>query len=107
MDAVANVKKKPDLKARQVHIVGKVLRSRRWQESTYTTIVCPAADEYSKPQIVEIRGARKFAEKDDVVSIVAQLGGFEGRAFEARDKDSGEVTRVIPVTITLDFVDLF
>lgn len=100
-----SVKKAPVLKTRQVHIVGKVVRTRRYQEFSYTTIICPAADEYSKPQVVEIRSARKFADKDDVTSVVAQLGGFEGRAYESRDKETGEVNKVIPVTLYLDFVE--
>lgn len=104
MDAATKVKP-PVLGVRQVHIIGKVLRIRRWQEFTYTTIICPAADEYSKPQVVEVRSSRKFAEQQDVTSFIATLGGFEGKPYESRDKD-GVVTRVIPVTLYLDFVDL-
>lgn len=105
MDAATKVKT-PVLKTRQVHITGKVVRSRRYQDFTYTTIICPAADEYSKPQVCELRSTRKFAEKDDVTSVVAQLGGFEGKAYESRDKETGEISRVIPVTLYLDFVEL-
>lgn len=97
----------PTLATRQVHIIGKVVRTRRYQDFTYTTLICPAADEYSKPQVVELRSSRKFAEKDDVASVVAQLGGFEGRAYESRDKETGEISKVIPVTLYLDFVEAF
>lgn len=103
MEAVAT-KKAPVLGVRQLQITGKVMRTRRYQEFTYTTIVCPAADEYSKPQVVEVRSARKFAEKDEVATFIAQLGGFEGKAYESRDKSTGEVSRVIPVTLYLDYV---
>lgn len=105
MEAVATKAKTPVLGARHVQIQGKVVRTRRYQEHTYTTIICPAADEYSKPQVVEVRSTRKFAEKDDKTNIVALLGGFEGRVYESRDKDTGEVTRVTPVTLYLDFVE--
>lgn len=105
MEAVAK-QKTPVLKVRQVHIIGKVVRTRRYQDFTYTTIICPAADEYSKPQVVELRSSRKFAEKDDVTSVVAQLGGFEGKAYESRDKETGEISKVIPVTLYLDFVEV-
>lgn len=105
MEALAKAKS-PVLALRQVQITGKVIRIRRYQEHTYTTIICPAVDEYSKPQVVELRSSRKFAEKDDVTNVIAQLGGFEGRAYESRDKDSGEISRVIPVTLFLDFVDV-
>lgn len=103
MEAVAT-KKAPVLGVRQLQITGKVMRTRRYQEFTYTTIVCPAADEYSKPQVVEVRSVRKFAEKDEVATFVAQLGGFEGKAYESRDKSTGEISRVIPVTLYLDYV---
>lgn len=97
----------PTLATRQVHIIGKVVRTRRYQDFTYTTLICPAADEYSKPQVVELRSSRKFAEKDDVASVVAQLGGFEGRSYESKDKETGEISKVIPVTLYLDFVEVF
>lgn len=105
MEAVAKLKN-PALKARQVQIIGKVVRTRRYQEFTYTTIICPAADEYSKPSIVEIRSNRKFGEKDEIINCVAVLGGFEGKPYETKDKDTGEIGRVTPVTHFLDFVEL-
>lgn len=105
MEAVANLKKSPALKPRQVQVTGKVTRTRRYDKFTYTTIICPAADEYSKPQIVEVRSDRKFGERDEVVNIVAVLGGFEGKAYRVTDKDTGEVTSVVPVQHYLDFVE--
>jgi hypothetical protein len=103
MEAVAT-KKAPVLGVRQLVITGKVIRSRRYQDHTYTTVICPAADEYSKPQVVEVRSSRKFAEKDEVTTFVAQLGGFEGKPYESKDKSTGEISRVIPVTLYLDYV---
>lgn len=105
MDAAKNTA--PVLKTRQTHIIGKVLRIRRYQQFTYTTIVCPAADEYSQPQKVELRSDRKFAERDEVASVVAQLGGYEGKPYKYTDKDTGEVTMLTPVTLYLDFIDVF
>lgn len=104
MEAVAN-RSTAGLKPRQMQIVGKILRTRRYERFTYTTVVCPAADEYSKPQVVEIRSDRKFGDRDDLVTVTAQLGGYEGKPYRHTDKDSGEVTSITPVTHYLDFVE--
>lgn len=92
-------------KTMQTLIVGKVTRVRRYEQFTYTTIICPAVDLYSKPSVVEIRSARRFADKDEEVSVTARLGGYEGKAYKGVDKESGERITLIPVNLYLDLVD--
>lgn len=96
--------KTPVLKAREVHIVGKITRSRRFGDHTYTTVVCPAADEYSRPQIIEVRSSRGFGQRDEVVSFIALLGGYEKKQYEYKDKSTGEISKITPVEMYLDYV---
>lgn len=92
-------------KPMQTLIVGKVLRVRRYEQFTYTTIICPAADLYSKPSVVEIRSSRRFADKEEEVTVTAKLGGYEGKPYKGVDKESGERITLIPVNLYLDLVD--
>lgn len=90
-----------------VLVRGKVTRHRRHEIDgvplSLTAITTPAADEYSKPQIVEVRSPKSLAPVGDVVEVVCHLGGYARKAFDAKD-DDGVVTRVIPINLTLDAV---
>jgi hypothetical protein len=88
-----------------VLIVGKVTRVRRYEKSVYTTIICPAKDEYSRPSVVEIRSKARFAEKDETTRVNCELGGWEGKSYTITDKESGERLALIPVTLFLDLVE--
>lgn len=88
-----------------VTVRGKILRARRYLQDTLTAIVTPAKDEYSKPQIVQVRSKRKLGEIDEVVVVECEVGGYERKQYELTDKDSGEVTRIKPVEHTLDVVE--
>lgn len=86
-------------------VVGKVTRVRKYEKFNYTTVICPAKDEYSKPAIVEIRSKSRFAETDEKVSVDCELGGYEGKSYAITDRESGERKNLIPVNIYLDLVE--
>mgnify|MGYP000154609542 CR=1 FL=1 len=88
-----------------VSIKGKVTRCRRYDQHFYTTIICPAADVYSKPSVVEVRSKARFAEVEEETSCTAILGGFEGKAYRVTDRDTGEQRQLIPVNLFLDLVE--
>jgi hypothetical protein len=89
----------------QVTIVGKVTRVRRHESFTYTTIICPAKDEYSRPSVVEVRSKARFSEKDETTRCVCELGGWEGKSYQILDKESGEKKTLVPVNLFLDLVE--
>ena len=89
----------------QVLIKGKVLRCRRYDQHFYTAVITPAADQYSKPSIVEVRSKARFAEVDEETSCTALLGGFEGKSYRVTDRDTGEQRSLIPVNLFLDLVE--
>ena len=89
----------------EVTVVGKCLRVRRHEQFTYTTIICPAKDEYSRPQVVEIRSKARFADRDEPVTARALLGGYEGKAYAVVDKETGERRQLVPVNLYLDLVE--
>lgn len=86
-------------------IIGKCLRVRRHEQFTYTTIICPAKDEYSRPQVVEVRSKARFADREEPVTCRALLGGYEGKAYAVVDKETGERRQLIPVNLHLDLVE--
>lgn len=88
-----------------VLIAGKVMRVRRHESFTYTTVICPAKDEYSRPSVIEVRSKARFGEKDEVVRVSCELGGYEGKAYSVVDKDSGERKTLVPVNHFLDLVE--
>lgn len=90
--------------AMQVRIAGKIQAIRRFDNTTFTRIVTPAPDSYSRPQVVEVRSKNKLGERDDEITITAQLGGYTRKAYPVIDKDTGEKTMVIPTDMTLDLI---
>ena len=105
MAEVATVKPVASAQYLRVSIRGKIIRSRRFEEHIHTAIMCPAKDEFSKPQVVEVRSRRKIGEREDIITVECDLGGFERKAFQMRDAETGEVLRIIPVNHTLDVIE--
>jgi hypothetical protein len=88
-----------------VSVAGKVTRVRRYEKHFYTTVICPAKDEYSKPSVVEIRSKARFSDTDEKVSVQAELGGYEGKAYQVTDRETGERKSLTPVNLFLDLVE--
>jgi len=89
----------------QVVIKGRIEAVRSWEQVRYTRIVTPAPDPYSRPQVVEVRSKEQLGQKGDEVTVIAQLGGFARKPYKSVDKESGEVSMITPVDLTLDLVD--
>ncbi|MDP3671717.1 MAG: single-stranded DNA-binding protein [Telluria sp.] len=90
---------------RQVFVVGRVEGSKFHDGVHYTQVLTPAVDEYSRPQLLEVRGKRKLGQKGEEVSFMALLGGYRRKSYPVKDKTTGEVTMVDPVEMTLDLVE--
>lgn len=93
------------VKPLSVVIAGKVTRVRRHEQFTYTTIICPAKDEYSRPSIVEIRSKARFAEREETTRVTCELGGYEGKPYQITDRETGERKTLVPVNLFLDLVE--
>lgn len=100
LNSVAQAKPVP----MQVLVKGKIDASRRHDGKTYTRLLTPAADAYSRPQVLEIRSSGKLGDRDEEVTVTCTLGGFTRKPFRFVDKDTGETTMVTPVDMTLDAV---
>lgn len=109
--AEANVMKIDDkkvhnvIKAMGVLVVGRIEGSKTYEGKRYTQILTPAADAYSRPQLVEIRSKGRLGEKGEEISCHCVLGGFQRKAYETKDKQTGEIVKVVPVEHTLDLVE--
>jgi hypothetical protein len=95
----------PKIKAQQLLIGGKVIRVRSYNGHFYTTLICPAPDQYSRPDVLEIRSQRRFGDVDQELTAKVRIGGFNGRPYTFTDKETGERRTQTPVTLTLDLVD--
>ena len=89
----------------QVVIKGKIDAIRRFDGKTYTRLITPAPDAYSRPQVVEVRSGQRLGARDDEVTVLSKLGGYARKAFRATDKETGEQLMVTPVDLTLDAVE--
>ncbi|AWY68326.1 single-stranded DNA-binding protein [Burkholderia thailandensis] len=89
----------------QVVVRGRIEAQRSFDGVRYTRITTPAADQYSRPQVVEVRGKQKLGERGDEVTVICMLGGFQRKAYQFKDKDTGEIVNVVPVDMTLDMVE--
>lgn len=103
---VAAIKKESAARAPlRVFVQGKVTRVRRHEKFVYTTVICPARDEYSRPSVVEIRSKSRFAEPEETCRADCELGGYEGKSYVITDRESGERKTLIPVNHFLDLVE--
>ena len=93
------------MKVMQVMVRGRIDASRTHEKTRYTRIVTPAPDPYSRPQTVEIRSKSQLGAKGEEVTVLAQLGGFTRKPFRSTDKETGEVTSVTPVDLTLRAIE--
>lgn len=89
----------------QVFVIGKIDAHRRYESSTYTRIIAPAPDVYSRPSTLEIRSKSKIGEVGEEVSVVCKLGGYSRKPYRVTDKETGETSLVTPVDMTLDLVE--
>lgn len=94
----------PVLKPCETLIQGKITAIRRHETKLYTTVMCPAVDEYSSPDIVEIRSDSPLGDLEQRVSCVARLGGYMGRPYVVTDKHTGVERKARDVRLTLDLV---
>uniref|UniRef100_A0A6H1Z747 Putative single-stranded DNA-binding protein n=1 Tax=viral metagenome TaxID=1070528 RepID=A0A6H1Z747_9ZZZZ len=99
MENVAQMKNGKDaILHMQTSVMGKVLRVDRHQGFIYTSIICPAIDEFSKPEIVKIKSKQMIGITDEVLKspVVCIVGGYQKKAYKNNDGES-----IIPVDITL------
>lgn len=89
----------------QVMVVGRVQKVRRHDGKTYTRIVVPAKDAYSRPSQVEVRSKQRLGEAGEDVRVLAEVGGYGRKPYQVTDRDTGERRTVEPVEITLDAVE--
>ena len=89
----------------QVTVKGRVDARRRHDKTTYTRIVTPAPDPYSRPQTIEVRSKGSLGQVGEEIVVQAVLGGYSRKPFRSTDKETGETTMVTPVDLTLDAVE--
>lgn len=89
----------------QVMIVGRVQKARRHNGRSYTKIIIPAKDAFSRPSMVEVRSKQRVGEVGEDVRVLAEVGGYGRRPYKVTDEDTGEMRTVEPVEITLDAVE--
>lgn len=107
MTAQVESKVSPMAQSKTLHTVvqGKVLRVRRYEQFTYTAVICPAPDVYTRPSVVEIRSKSRFADSEEEVKVNCVLGGYEGKPYRATDRETGESRQLIPVNLFLDLAE--
>lgn len=88
-----------------VLVKGRIDAVRRYEKTTYTRIISPAPDPYSRPQTVEIRSKQRLGQTGEEIAVHAVLGGYTRKAFRSTDKETGETTLTVPVDLTLDAVE--
>lgn len=98
-------KKADSVKPMVVFVRGRLEKSRSYEGKRYSQILTPAPDAYSRPQLVEVRSKSKLGDVGEEVSVTCLLGGFARKAYQAKDKETGEVLTIVPVDHTLDAVD--
>lgn len=93
------------LPAMCMQIVGKIEAVRRYENKSYTRVICPAPDLYSKPSVVEIRSTGRLGVKDDEIDVNARLSGYTRKPYRVTDQGTGEQSTITPVDHTLDFIE--
>lgn len=89
----------------QVLVKGRLVLARRHENKIYSHVLIAAADQWSSPGTVEIRSTSPLGAKGEDVEALCLLGGFRRKPFAATDKQTGVITKVIPVDNTLDLIE--
>lgn len=107
METVAKNEKKEPAAALPMRVLvkGRVEAQRRYEGKTYTHVMTPAPDAYSRPQLVEIRSKQRLGDKGEEVSVTCTLGGFARKPYQTKDKNTGEITSITPIDHTLDLIE--
>jgi hypothetical protein len=92
-------------KPMQVVIAGRVQKVRRNEGKTYTVVLAPAVDSFSRPTPLEVRSKQRFGEIGEDVKVVCVVGGYGKRPYRYTDKETGETRMVEPIVMTLDLVE--
>lgn len=89
----------------RVVICGRVARMRRYEGNVYTVVTTPAADEYSRPNSVEIRSKSQIGAQGDAVDVSCILGGWSEKPRKWVDRETGEQRTIHNVRMFLDAVE--
>lgn len=89
----------------QVLVLGRIEAVRRHDKTTYTRVITPAPDPYSRPQTVEFRSKNRLGSPGEEIDQLGILGGYARKPFPSTDKETGETTMVTPVDMTLDAIE--
>ena len=89
-----NIQPMPGKRFMEVTIKGKIEAARRHETKHYT-----------RPQVVEVRSNQRLGQQGDEVTVDCKLGGYTRKPFRSTDKDTGEISMVTPVDMTLDAND--
>lgn len=92
----------------QALISGKIVAKSRaittQQGRKFLTVVAlPAADEYSTPQVVELRSNESLGQAGETVRCRVSIGGYR-RSFDTQDPHTGEKFRVQSAQVMLDVI---
>ena len=93
------------IKVMQALVIGKIENVRLYEKKVYTTVISPAADPYSSPSVLQLRSDKRIGQRDEEIKVLCKLGGHRRKAFKAIDKETGEVSMVVPIEMTLDVVE--
>jgi hypothetical protein len=89
----------------EVLIKGKIDNRRRYESSWFTRFITPAADAYSRPSTIEIRSKNKLGDVGEEMTVICKLGGYTRKPYKVTDKESGEMTTITPVDMTLEAIE--
>ena len=89
----------------QVLVRGRIDAVRRHDKTTYTRVIAPSPDPYSRPQIVEFRSKQRLGSPGEEIDQLGILGGYARKPFPSTDKETGETTMVTLVDMTLDAIE--
>lgn len=88
-----------------VIVHGRIEEVQRYEGTYRTRIICPAPDSFSSPQKISIRSKTRLGSRDELVTASCRLGGYQRKPYRVTDKETGEQVNVIPVDMTLDFLE--
>lgn len=94
-------------RAISVNIRGRVVRCRDYRGRRYTTVLSPATDAYSNPELFEIRSRGHLANKDQDVSCNCVLSGSVLPLDELRFSRNFGNEELMPLVLTLDLCETF
>ncbi|GAB7551165.1 hypothetical protein NRB_06620 [Novosphingobium sp. 11B] len=105
VDAATSARSSSTAANLNVVVHGKLVDQRRNEGVFYSTVLSPAADQFSQPEPFEIRSSKSLGNREEIITVPCRLFGFFRKSYETKPDRHGETRVIRPVVAGLEALE--